>query len=168
MLLQNIVFVKPDEEYIRRYMRSFWEAFDYIARERKYLAIVSAYPPAVVDKFIRDTIQNNIPYLAVIDTKLDRAVGWCDAQPRCRTVGYLGVGLLPEYREKGIGRKLITKVLELSSSYGYKAVELEARQTNRRAIHLYESLGFRKTGIVRDGFRVEDMIEDIVKMRKIL
>lgn len=54
-----------------------------------------------------------------------------------------GVGLLPAYRGQGIGRRLMVTLLNNAQSAGIEQVQLEVITQNARAMHLYESLGFR-------------------------
>jgi ribosomal protein S18 acetylase RimI-like enzyme len=52
------------------------------------------------------------------------------------------VTVLKEYRGKGIGRKLLEKVIEIARNRGYCKITLEVREDNKNAKALYQSLGF--------------------------
>ncbi|MHC1740714.1 MAG: GNAT family N-acetyltransferase [Anaerolineaceae bacterium] len=52
------------------------------------------------------------------------------------------VAVDPEYREKGIARKLTQRALTHVREHNGKLVMLQVREDNPVAIHLYESLGF--------------------------
>jgi ribosomal-protein-alanine N-acetyltransferase len=54
------------------------------------------------------------------------------------------IAVRPEYRRRGHARALIGAALAAFPEASY--VHLEVRPTNVKAIALYESLGFRKTG----------------------
>lgn len=54
------------------------------------------------------------------------------------------LGLLPEYRNRGIGSRLIRGLLQSAADRG-KAVTLEVARFNMGAIRLYERLGFSVT-----------------------
>ena len=157
-----IQFIKPEEKHIQ----SYWETFGAICKEGIYLGALEPFPLESTIEFVKDNIAKNVPMLFVIDTKLDRCVGWCDAMPKTETVGYLGTGLLSEYRELGLGKKLITEIIELSKVYGYHQIDLEVRSANARAVHVYTKLGFRTTNIIKGGFILtEDATpEDLVQM----
>lgn len=47
-----------------------------------------------------------------------------------------------QWRNKGIGRKMLEKVVEESRRIGCSKVTLEVREDNMNAKHLYSSLGF--------------------------
>jgi [ribosomal protein S18]-alanine N-acetyltransferase len=67
----------------------------------------------------------------------------------------ISVAVLEEYRNKGIGRKLIKEALEEVHKESGKECYLEVRITNVGAIELYKRLGFNVTstlhGYYKDG-----------------
>jgi ribosomal protein S18 acetylase RimI-like enzyme len=46
------------------------------------------------------------------------------------------------WRNKGVGRRMIEKVIEIAEEMGCSKVTLEVRDDNHNAKHLYNSLGF--------------------------
>ena len=54
----------------------------------------------------------------------------------------LAISLLPEYRGKGIGTRLLNDLLLLLQENGYRRASLSAQKENP-ALHLYERAGFR-------------------------
>ena len=118
-------------------------------------------------EFVQSAIEENIPFLFAVDTSIDRCVGWCDVVQKAETVGYLGTGLLPDYRGQGLGKRLIQEVVALSKAYGYHQIELDVRSSNQRAIHVYGQLGFSVFHVVKDGytFKGNAVAEDVVQMR---
>ncbi|MCL2568916.1 MAG: GNAT family N-acetyltransferase [Oscillospiraceae bacterium] len=157
-----IKYIRPEE----RYIQSYWEAFDVICQEDIYLATSEAFPLESTVEFVKAAIDKNIPFLFAIDTDIDRCIGWCDAMPKTETIGYLGTGLLAAYREQGFGKQLIKEVISLSEKYGYHQIELDVRSSNKRAIHVYEQLGFSISNIAKDGytFKGNPVAEDVVQM----
>lgn len=53
----------------------------------------------------------------------------------------VSVAVLPEYRNKGVGKALVTKAMEGMKAYGAKQLYLEVRVTNEQAVTLYKKLG---------------------------
>ena len=51
----------------------------------------------------------------------------------------------PEYRAKGIGRRLAEIIIDEARKIGYTTIKLDTIATMKEAIVLYRSLGFRKT-----------------------
>ena len=158
-----IGFIKPQEKYIK----SYWEVFATICEEKIYLAATNPFPLESTIEFVKSAIDKNIPMLFVIDAAIDRCVGWCDAMPKIDETGYLGTGLLPEYREQGIGKKLIGDLINMSRDYGYRHIELDVRGSNKRAIHVYAQCGFQITNIIKDGFEFmgNTILEEVVHMK---
>ena len=60
------------------------------------------------------------------------------------------IGVDPDYQGRGIGRRLVSQILELASG---SVVFLEVRTDNVPAISLYESFGFVNVGLRRRYYR---------------
>jgi ribosomal-protein-alanine N-acetyltransferase len=79
-----------------------------------------------------------------------------------KTVGFLGIWIEPEklhiiniavhpdYRRRGVGRKMIEFVIKLAKKKQKKEVYLEVRETNIAGQELYKQLGFAFSGIIPD------------------
>ena len=52
--------------------------------------------------------------------------------------------ILPEYRNKGIGKALVEKVIEYFKSWGLDTAELWVGDKNTQALEFYKSLGFEE------------------------
>ncbi|MEW6170012.1 MAG: GNAT family N-acetyltransferase [Candidatus Omnitrophota bacterium] len=64
-----------------------------------------------------------------------------------------GVAVLKEFRSKGIGERLLRKAIFLAKSENL-AIFLDALETNKPAISLYEKLGFKATN-EKERFQVD-------------
>ena len=60
------------------------------------------------------------------------------------------IGVDPAYQGRGIGRQLVTELLELASG---SVIFLEVRTDNAPAIGLYESFGFVNVGLRKRYYR---------------
>ena len=60
------------------------------------------------------------------------------------------IGVDPAYQGQGIGRRLVSQLLELASG---SVIFLEVRTDNAAAIGLYESFGFVNVGLRRRYYR---------------
>lgn len=87
-------------------------------------------------------------YVAEADGKV---VGCCGIRNMAGEGEITNVVVAADYREKGIGRKMMEYMLERAKENGMGDCTLEVRVGNRPAIRLYESLGFKGEG-VRPGF----------------
>ena len=54
--------------------------------------------------------------------------------------------LIAEFQGKGLGKKLLTKILNMGKEMGYKKVWLGVWENNFRAIRFYKKYGFKKFG----------------------
>jgi len=70
----------------------------------------------------------------------------------------------PDLRNRGVGRWLVERMLELGARRGARTALLEARQSNWAALQLYRSLGFEAVSVRRDYY--EGPREDAVLLRK--
>lgn len=63
-------------------------------------------------------------------------------------------------RQRGLGRLMVEKLLELARAEGLAGIDLEAYHGNAPAALLYRSLGFRRLGRERFYYRLEWERED--------
>ena len=98
----------------------------------------------------------------------ERVVGWCDVtpvqRPTMRHGGVLGMGLLPDWRGRGLGERLIRQTLEAARAFGFSRVELTVRHDNARAQALYRKVGFEAEGRKRRAILVDGVFYDLVVM----
>jgi RimJ/RimL family protein N-acetyltransferase len=144
----------------------FHRTLDFIARERRYLALLEAPPLESMHAFIPDIIKKGHPQFVVLSD--GEVVGWCDVLPKPwpihAHVGVLGMGLLPPFRGRGIGRRLIGKAIDAARGLGLSRIELTVREDNANAIALYKSIGFVAEGIQRNAFKVDGQYQNLVMM----
>jgi ribosomal protein S18 acetylase RimI-like enzyme len=149
------------------HISGFRAAVDAVARERRYLAFLEAPPLENVTRFVLNNIEHGYPQFVVVSA--DTVVGWCDVLPnRTRVIyshcGTLGVGLLPDFRGKGIGRKLMGQTIDAAFAFGLTRIELTVREENVNAIALYKSLGFEIEGLHRNAVCIEGQYENLYSM----
>jgi RimJ/RimL family protein N-acetyltransferase len=159
----STIVIEPIRE---DHVEGFRDALDIVARERKYLIFLEAPPIEAMLAFVRDNIVAGHPHMvAVADGEV---VGWCDIRRGARDAeshcGSLGMGIVPGYRDRGLGRRLITATLDAAKASGLHRVELNARAENLRAIALYERVGFEHEGVARDAVKIDGRYFDSVKM----
>ncbi len=56
----------------------------------------------------------------------------------------LGIGIIDEYHEVGLGTKLLRLMIDDARQLGLERVKLGVWADNARAVHVYESVGFRR------------------------
>lgn len=65
----------------------------------------------------------------------------------------LNIAVHPDHQRRGVGRRLLAEALMAGRERGAVATTLEVRSTNRSAIALYSSYGFRRAGRRRGYYR---------------
>jgi [ribosomal protein S18]-alanine N-acetyltransferase len=70
------------------------------------------------------------------------------------------------YRCRGIGRRLLARLLLAAGDAGAKEAFLEARPSNTSAIRLYQSLGFTQIGMRRGYYQAVDGREDAIVLKR--
>jgi ribosomal protein S18 acetylase RimI-like enzyme len=155
------------EPIAEEHIAGFRDAVDVVARERLYLAFLEAPPLDDVRRFVHSNIEHGYPQFVVVTD--GAVVGWCDVLPnRTRVIyshcGTLGIGLLPQFRGKGIGRRLMQHAIDAAFAFGLTRIELTVRETNANAIVLYKSLGFEVEGFHRSAVCIEGQYENLYSM----
>lgn len=148
------------------HIESFHRALDFVARERRYLSFLEAPPLESVRDFILNNISHGYPQLVAVSA--GQVVGWCDVVPKPRPIyahgGVLGMGLLPEFRGRGLGDRLIRQTLAAARAFGLTRIELSVRESNAGAIALYNRVGFEIEGLERNATRVDGVYENVISM----
>jgi RimJ/RimL family protein N-acetyltransferase len=143
---------------------------DAVARERRYLALFEAPPLGRSRSWWEGLIEKGQPFLVAVDG--ERVIGWCDISPAqwpaLRHGGTLGMGLLPEHRGRGIGRRLLVAALEAARRCGLERVGLDVFAGNTRARRLYENCGFLVEGVHQRYAKLDEGYEDSVIMALML
>lgn len=145
----------------------FREALDTVAREQKFLSFLEAAPLEQIRHFVLNNIKQGHPQFVVVAG--EEIAGWCDVLPNPRRTANahcatLGMGLLPNYRGQGIGRKLMQRAFDAALAFGFTRIELTVRETNVNAIALYKNFGFTTEGLHRKAVCIEGRYENTLSM----
>ena len=158
----NIAVVPIQEAHVA----SFRECLDTVAREKRYLAQVEAVPLERLREFVREGVKNDVAQFVALDG--ERVVGGADVFPHWPQAtahrGNLGIGVLPTYRGKGVGKRLLEACIAKAWARGLTRIDLESRMDNVNAIRLYERAGFRHEGVKRNAMRFDGVYYDAVAM----
>ena len=151
-----------------RDLDSFLRCLDVVARERLYLALVEGPTREQADPFLADArARGMVQQVAVSEGEV---IGWCDVirkpYPGFEHSGTLGMGLLPAWRGRGLGARLLDAALAGAAGLGITRVELEVFASNPRAIALYERRGFAREGVKRAARIIDGATDDIFCMAR--
>lgn len=147
----------------------FRSAVDAVARERKYLALLEAPPIEQVRAFVQRNVERSYPQIvAVMD---DVVIGWCNIPPASRAVsahvGDLFMGLLPEWRARGLGERLLRHAIHAADIFGFQRIELGVFATNAAAAALYRKVGFVEEGTKRKAILIDGIHHDEIIMARL-
>lgn len=88
-------------------------------------------------------------------------------KPKMRHTASLAISVRTEYQNMGIGRALLTELLDIAdNSLMLVRVGLEVAEENARAIHLYESLGFVREGLLKYAYSEGGEFKNLVAMAR--
>lgn len=103
--------------------------------------------------------ENSVFLMAFEEEKPIGYVGLCTVLDE----GYMGnLGVVEEYRRKGIGRALMNELTARCKAMDSAFVTLEVRASNTPAVKLYESLGFLEAGRRKNYYK--EPLEDAILM----
>lgn len=116
--------------------------------------------------YFKNLTAKNFFLIAEIEEKI---VGNCsistnEKRIRLKHFGELGIVVLKECWNLGIGNKLIETALLLGKNGGLKKVNLETRSDNKKAIVLYKKLGFKEEGTIKRGILIDEKFYDLLVM----
>ena len=152
---------------------SFWEMMNQLDYETKYMLYEPGERTKNIAK-IESIIQNskegeNFLLIAEADNKI---VGYISAEKgalrRISHSAYIVVGILADYRGKGIGTEFFRRLDIWAEEKNVTRLELTVICENEIAKHLYESNGFTIEGIKRKSVFVEGNYLDEFYMSKII
>ena len=102
------------------------------------------------EKVYRETFAlSGVEYVVATDDEM--IIGAAGVRNIVGTGEITNVMVLPEYRNRGVGRKMMEELILRGRNLGATDLTLEVRAGNAAAQRLYESLGFKCEG-VRPGF----------------
>jgi RimJ/RimL family protein N-acetyltransferase len=85
-----------------------------------------------------------------------------------RHVGVVGIAIREGFRDVEIGTEMMRTFIQRARFMGLKVLTLSVFESNKRAIHVYESVGFVQTGRVQRKFLREGEYVDEVIMTLLL
>jgi RimJ/RimL family protein N-acetyltransferase len=151
---------------VPEHIESYRRALDIVARERRYLTLYEAFPLPETRAFALGLMEKGDPMFVALAN--GEVVGWCDIQRHPFSAhshrGTLGMGLIPDYRGRGVGARLMDQTVSQAFAAGFVRIELNVRADNLRAVRLYEKAGFVREGVLRDAVFVDGEFHDAIAM----
>jgi RimJ/RimL family protein N-acetyltransferase len=110
--------------------------------------------------------KNSVMYLGFKD-KVLVSVANLGGKSRDRMKHYatLGLSVRQAYWNQGVGKAMMTQLMNFADkNKGLEMIDLEVRSDNHHAIHLYESFGFVRTGVMPKLMKINGFYFDTLVM----
>ncbi len=113
------------------------------------------------ESFMSELSNDLAKYYSAYDEN-GKLIGYCGSWHILEEAHITNIAVLPEYRRKHIGERLLRTVIDNCYKDMVKYITLEVRVSNKPAIALYEKYGFKSLG-TRKGY-YQDNNEDALIM----
>jgi ribosomal-protein-alanine N-acetyltransferase len=148
--------LKAAPEVVIRPMRAT-DVADVVAIER------AAYPFPWSEGIFRDCLR--VGYVCRVVTLARQVMGYGVMSIGAGEAHILNVCISESYRCHGVGRRLLTSLIERAAAAGMAEAFLEVRPTNTTAIRLYVAMGFEQVGMRRGYYQADNGREDAAVLR---
>lgn len=145
-----------DAEQMLEYMHIMLDETPYLCQSAAEFAVSAEQEAEFLEKTLA---QERALMLSAFDG--ERIVANCDfracgAAGRTRHRAALGISILREYWNNGLGSLLMDALITAARAAGYEQLELDVVAANRRAISLYLKHGFSVYGTRPHGLHYDD------------
>lgn len=93
-----------------------------------------------------------------------QVVGYCGVVMVLNEGDITNVAVAPDRQRRGIGRQLMQAMIQKTKELGVDCLHLEVRESNRKAVSLYESLDFKNVGLRKNYY--ENPVENGILMSR--
>ncbi|HHX93646.1 MAG TPA: ribosomal protein S18-alanine N-acetyltransferase [Tenericutes bacterium] len=100
--------------------------------------------PTSLDTLKREFENSAIKYYLYEEN--NQIIGFCSIILSLNYAEIINFGVLPSFQGKGIGKIILSSIIQKLKQEGFEKITLETKKTNTRAISLYKSLGFKEMG----------------------
>lgn len=143
-----------------------------VTAERIHSAIDRAWTADEQRRYLESLSPREAIHVAVDATQ--RVVGlqvvdrWSAGLTSMAHVGQVGTFLLPEWRHRGVGRRLWSATTAFASEAGYRKLVIQVRGSNAAAQSFYQRLGFQPCGRLSRQVVIDGIEDDEVLMEHFL
>ena len=99
---------------------------------------------------------DDIMLLAKSDDKIVGCASLYRLARRMKHRGDFAISVAKDYWNKGIGSQLLNNIIAFARENDFEIIDLQVRNDNKSAIHLYEKYGFKKIGEHPAFFKIGD------------
>jgi [ribosomal protein S18]-alanine N-acetyltransferase len=105
-----------------------------------------------------------VNYSCWICEESDKILGFSIVSIAVGEAHILNINVHPDEQKQGVGRKMLTNLIEVARSKNAETIFLEVRPSNAGAIALYMSMGFNEIGIRKGYYPAENGREDALML----
>lgn len=130
--------------------------FNIIPMKKEHIdAIVNIEETCFSNPWTKEGIEEELanPQAHFMVALIPPVAGYIGVQEICGEAYITNVAVIPEYRNKGIGKALVTAAVNGAGERKCEFITLEVRKSNAAAIKLYESLGFKVAGMRKNFYK---------------
>lgn len=159
--------VQEDAANMLKYLNKTAKETNFLLREVKETEISIEREQAFIDNNRKDERS-----LLLVCEHNGEIIGSASFSPvstlsRIKHRASIGIALYEEYQGYGIGKKMLSIILQQAKKVGYSQCELEVVCTNDKAINLYKKLGFEIYGTMPNNIHyLDDTYADCYWMMK--
>lgn len=118
------------------------------------------------EAFENEVCDNDLAYYLVIVNQ-GRIIGYGGMWVIIDEAHITNVAVSPDYREQGMGKRLLSAMINLAKAKGAHSMTLEVRVSNTAAKKLYGSFGFKECGL-RRGYYTDNNEDALIMWRESL
>ncbi len=116
--------------------------------------------PWTEDAFFNELQENKFAVYLVIEVE-EKVVGYVGTWIIIDEAHITNIAILPDYRGKRLGEKLLSEMIKTAIQLGAKTMTLEVRISNEVAKQLYRKFGFKDGGI-RKGYYTDNQEDALI------
>jgi putative acetyltransferase len=124
-----------------------------VAEERCWIA---TEPPIPRDRWrsgFLERLEDEYSVNVVAVDEHGRLIGQLDVRGRKNRAGELGMAVVPEWRGRGVGTRLMQACVDWARERGVHKLALQVWPHNEAALRLYEKFGFEREGLLRGHYK---------------
>ncbi|MEW8626624.1 MAG: ribosomal protein S18-alanine N-acetyltransferase [Candidatus Thiodiazotropha sp.] len=106
---------------------------------------VEVYPFPWTEGIFQDCLR--VGYSCWVVTMDDLVIGYGVMSVVIDEAHILNICVAPKWQRRGLGEKLLRRLLKVAGQHGAETVFLEVRVSNQAALQLYEKIGFVEVGM---------------------
>jgi ribosomal-protein-alanine N-acetyltransferase len=113
-----------------------------------------------------DALKSN--YVCKVYEDGEEMLGYAVLMPAVDEMQLLNISIAADHQRKGLGRKLLSEIMEVARGMNMRRMLLEVRPSNVAALGLYSDVGFSEIGLRRGYYLADNGREDAIVMECLL